>query len=67
MADLGPEAVGVVGDDVAAAFEAVTGQAEPAGRQGLAMVDCEFVVESPEELVRCVRELGGRLSRAAGA
>lgn len=33
----------------------------------LAMVDCEFVVESPEELVRCVRELGGRLSRAAGA
>ncbi|MGW1954025.1 helix-turn-helix transcriptional regulator [Streptomyces sp. NPDC001920] len=32
----------------------------------LAMVDCEFVVESPEELVRCVAELGGRLSRAAG-
>ncbi|MFC5217779.1 transcriptional regulator, partial [Streptomyces coerulescens] len=30
----------------------------------LAMVGCEFVVESPEELVRCVRELGGRLSRA---
>ncbi|MEU8749709.1 helix-turn-helix transcriptional regulator [Streptomyces chartreusis] len=33
----------------------------------LAMVDCEFVVESPEELVRCVRELGGRLSRAGGS
>ncbi|MEU1252062.1 YafY family protein [Streptomyces chartreusis] len=33
----------------------------------LAMVDCEFEVESPEELVRCVRELGGRMSRAAGA
>ncbi|MGN9756797.1 helix-turn-helix transcriptional regulator [Streptomyces sp. SD31] len=33
----------------------------------LAMVDCEFVVESPEELVRCVRELGGRLSRAGAS
>ncbi|MEU6374314.1 WYL domain-containing protein [Streptomyces sp. NPDC046909] len=32
----------------------------------LAMVDCEFVVRGPEELVRCVRELGGRLSRAGG-
>ena len=32
----------------------------------LAMVDCEFTVREPEELVRCVRELGGRLSRAAG-
>jgi predicted DNA-binding transcriptional regulator YafY len=32
----------------------------------LAMVDCEFTVEEPEELVRCVRELGGRLVRAAG-
>ncbi|QOV37760.1 WYL domain-containing protein [Streptomyces ferrugineus] len=31
----------------------------------LAMVGCEFVVEAPEELVRCVRELGGRLSRGA--
>ncbi|MBT2420687.1 YafY family transcriptional regulator [Streptomyces sp. ISL-22] len=32
----------------------------------LAVVDCEFVVEEPEELIRCVRELGGRLSRAGG-
>ncbi len=32
----------------------------------LAMVDCEFTVREPEELVRCVRDLGGRLSRAAG-
>ncbi|KUM71947.1 helix-turn-helix transcriptional regulator [Streptomyces curacoi] len=32
----------------------------------LAVVDCEFEVEEPEELVRCVRELGGRLSRAGG-
>jgi predicted DNA-binding transcriptional regulator YafY len=31
----------------------------------LAMVDCEFTVREPAELVRCVRELGGRLSRAA--
>ncbi|GHH07751.1 helix-turn-helix transcriptional regulator [Streptomyces lanatus] len=32
----------------------------------LAMVGVEFVVSAPEELVRCVGELGGRLSRAAG-
>ncbi|MFI5685936.1 helix-turn-helix transcriptional regulator [Streptomyces sp. NPDC051636] len=32
----------------------------------LAMVGCDFVVREPEELVRCVRELGGRLSRAGG-
>ncbi|MEV7884403.1 helix-turn-helix transcriptional regulator [Streptomyces sp. NPDC002817] len=32
----------------------------------LAMADCEFTVREPEELVRCVRDLGGRLSRAAG-
>lgn len=31
----------------------------------LAMVGCEFTVEAPEELVRSVEELGGRLSRAA--
>ncbi|MFF7748737.1 helix-turn-helix transcriptional regulator [Streptomyces sp. NPDC007971] len=30
----------------------------------LAMVGCEFTVRSPEELVRCARELGARLSRA---
>ncbi len=33
----------------------------------LAMVDCEFTVEEPEELVRCVRELGGRLVRAGAS
>ncbi|MFD7477772.1 helix-turn-helix transcriptional regulator [Streptomyces sp. NPDC059837] len=32
----------------------------------LAMVDCEFTVRRPAELVGCVRELGGRLTRAAG-
>ena len=32
----------------------------------LAMVDCEFTVRRPAELVECVRELGGRLTRAAG-
>ncbi|MDI9836077.1 helix-turn-helix transcriptional regulator [Streptomyces sp. KAU_LT] len=31
----------------------------------LAMVGCDFTVESPEELVRSAEELGGRLSRAA--
>ncbi|MEU1401585.1 YafY family protein [Streptomyces sp. NPDC005728] len=30
----------------------------------LAMVGCEFEVRGPGELVECVRELGGRLSRA---
>ncbi len=33
----------------------------------LAMVGIDFTVQEPEELVRSVRELGGRLSRAAGA
>ncbi|MEV0487187.1 YafY family protein [Streptomyces sp. NPDC050508] len=32
----------------------------------LAMLEYEFTVQEPEELVRCVRELGERLSRAAG-
>jgi len=31
----------------------------------LAMMDCEFTVHEPAELVQCVRDLGGRLSRAA--
>ncbi len=30
----------------------------------LAMVGCEFTVRMPDELAQCVRELGGRLSRA---
>ncbi|MGW0144562.1 helix-turn-helix transcriptional regulator [Streptomyces sp. NPDC003333] len=33
----------------------------------LAMVGCEFTVESPEELVRSAEELGGRLNRAAAS
>ncbi|WP_217550969.1 YafY family protein [Streptomyces sp. GbtcB6] len=33
----------------------------------LVMVGHEFVVREPAELVACVRELGGRLSRAGGA
>ncbi|MFG2354469.1 helix-turn-helix transcriptional regulator [Streptomyces sp. NPDC048521] len=32
----------------------------------LAMVGCEFTVREPAELAVCVRELGGRLSRAGG-
>jgi hypothetical protein len=33
----------------------------------LAMLECDFVVHQPEQLVTAVRELGARLSRAAGA
>ncbi|MFF7974041.1 WYL domain-containing protein [Streptomyces sp. NPDC007905] len=33
----------------------------------LAMAGCEFEVRWPTELAECVRELGGRLSRAAGS
>ncbi|MEV5898580.1 YafY family protein [Streptomyces sp. NPDC052127] len=33
----------------------------------LATLGCEFSVQEPPELVQCVRELGGRLSRSAGA
>ncbi|MFF7448436.1 MULTISPECIES: WYL domain-containing protein [unclassified Streptomyces] len=32
----------------------------------LATVGCDFTVREPEELVRCVRDLGARLTRAAG-
>ncbi|HSX97263.1 MAG TPA: transcriptional regulator, partial [Streptomyces sp.] len=32
----------------------------------LAMVDCAFTVHEPPELVGHVRELGARLTRAAG-
>jgi hypothetical protein len=32
----------------------------------LAMLECDFVVHEPAELVTAVRELGARLSRAAG-
>ncbi|MFC3572901.1 YafY family protein [Streptomyces yaanensis] len=33
----------------------------------LALVDCEFTVHRPAELVACVRDLGARMSRAADA
>jgi predicted DNA-binding transcriptional regulator YafY len=33
----------------------------------LALVDCEFTVHRPDELVACIRDLGARLSRAADA
>ncbi|MFC8075889.1 helix-turn-helix transcriptional regulator [Streptomyces sp. NPDC057307] len=33
----------------------------------LALVDCEFTVRQPARLIEHVRELGGRLTRAAGA
>ncbi|MFI9545027.1 helix-turn-helix transcriptional regulator [Streptomyces sp. NPDC052016] len=33
----------------------------------LVMVGCEFSVRGPGELAECVRELGGRLTRAGGA
>ena len=32
----------------------------------LALLGFDFTVRQPEELVACVRELGGRLTRAAG-
>ncbi|MEV7341451.1 YafY family protein [Streptomyces sp. NPDC093544] len=32
----------------------------------LAMVDCEFTVRAPAELAGCLREVGARLTRAAG-
>jgi hypothetical protein len=32
----------------------------------LALLECDFVVHEPQELVSAVRDLGARLSRAAG-
>ncbi|MEU7582317.1 YafY family protein [Streptomyces sp. NPDC041068] len=32
----------------------------------LAVTDCDFTAHAPQELVACLREMGGRLTRAAG-
>ncbi|MDT9697146.1 YafY family protein [Streptomyces sp. P17] len=52
-------------DDHTCRLRATTGDAVEWMAVRLAMADCEFTVHEPEELVRCVRDLGGRLSRAA--
>lgn len=48
-------------------LRATTGDAVDWLAVRLAMLGCEFTVHEPEELVRCVRELGERLSRAGSA
>ncbi|MFF3484007.1 helix-turn-helix transcriptional regulator [Streptomyces sp. NPDC002701] len=53
-------------DDQRCRLRASTGDAVEWMAVRLAMADCEFTVHGPPELVRCVRDLGGRLSRAAG-
>ncbi len=52
-------------DDRTCRLRATTGDAVEWLAVRLAMVDCEFTVHEPAELVRCVRDLGGRLTRAA--
>ncbi len=47
------------------ALRGVTGESVEWLAVRLAMVGCEFSVRAPGELVECVRELGGRLARAA--
>ncbi|UPZ29596.1 WYL domain-containing protein [Streptomyces sp. LRE541] len=51
-------------DDQRCRLRASTGDAVEWMAVRLAMVDCEFTVHGPAELVSCVRDLGGRLSRA---
>ncbi|MFJ2259410.1 helix-turn-helix transcriptional regulator [Streptomyces sp. NPDC087844] len=51
-------------DDQRCRLRASTGDAVEWMAVRLAMVDCEFTVHAPTELVSCVRDLGGRLSRA---
>ncbi|PSM44009.1 transcriptional regulator [Streptomyces dioscori] len=53
-------------DDGRCRLRASTGDAVEWMAVRLAMVDCEFTVHAPAELVACVRDLGGRLSRAVG-
>jgi predicted DNA-binding transcriptional regulator YafY len=48
-------------------LRATTGDAVQWLAVRLAMLECEFTVQEPEELVRYVRELGERLTRAGGA
>ncbi len=54
-------------DDRTCRLRATTGDAVEWMAVRLAMADCEFTVHEPAELVRCVRDLGGRLTRAATA
>ncbi|MFI6621166.1 helix-turn-helix transcriptional regulator [Streptomyces sp. NPDC050528] len=53
-------------DEHSCRLRATTGDAVDWLAVRLAMLGCEFAVEGPDELVRCVRELGERLSRAGG-
>jgi predicted DNA-binding transcriptional regulator YafY len=52
-------------DDQSCRLRAAVGDSVEWMAVRLAMVDCEFTVHAPAELVQCVRDLGGRLSRAA--
>jgi len=54
-------------DEHSCRLRATTGDAVHWLAVRLAMLECEFTVQAPEELVRCVRELGERLTRAGGA
>ena len=54
-------------DDHSCRLRATTGDAVDWLAVRLAMLGCEFAVQGPDELVRCVRELGERLMRAGGA
>ncbi|MCM1974182.1 MULTISPECIES: YafY family protein [unclassified Streptomyces] len=54
-------------DDRTCRLRATTGDAVEWMAVRLAMADCEFTVHEPAELVQCVRDLGGRLTRAAAA
>ncbi|MBK3581509.1 YafY family transcriptional regulator [Streptomyces sp. MBT65] len=54
-------------DDQSCRLRATTGDAVHWLAVRLAMLEWDFTVHEPAELVRCVRELGERLSRAGGA
>ncbi|WP_405948581.1 YafY family transcriptional regulator [Streptomyces prunicolor] len=54
-------------DEHSCRLRATTGDAVHWLAVRLAMLGCEFTVQEPEELVRYVRELGERLTRAGGA
>ncbi|MFG2783549.1 helix-turn-helix transcriptional regulator [Streptomyces prunicolor] len=54
-------------DEHSCRLRATTGDAVQWLAVRLAMLECEFTVQEPEELVRYVRELGERLTRAGGA
>jgi predicted DNA-binding transcriptional regulator YafY len=54
-------------DEQSCRLRATTGDAVHWLAVRLAMLEWDFTVHEPAELVRCVRELGERLSRAGGA